>query len=73
MIGEQKPWWYLAHAEDDLNLRFLRMLEGTFFSLEEAQGGLQFYSDTTADLNLFEKSSVIWSPLTNYHQGPYFS
>ena len=30
MNGEQKPGWYLAHAQDDLNLRILRMFVGTF-------------------------------------------
>ena len=33
MNGERRPVWYLAHAQDDPNLRILRMFEGTF-SLE---------------------------------------
>ena len=36
MSGEQMPGWYFAHAEDDLNLRILRMFKGTF-SLDTAQ------------------------------------
>ena len=27
---EKKSGWYFAHAQDDLNLRIFRMLEGTF-------------------------------------------
>ena len=30
MNREQMPAWYLAHAQGDLNLRILRVLEGTF-------------------------------------------
>ena len=30
MNGEQMPGQYFAHAQDDLNLRILRMFEGTF-------------------------------------------
>ena len=33
---EQRPGCYFTHAQDDLNLRILRMLEGTF-SLDEIQ------------------------------------
>ena len=29
MNGEQRPWWYFAHAQD-LNLHILRMFEGIF-------------------------------------------
>ena len=29
-IREQRPKWYLAHAQDDLNLGILRMFEGPF-------------------------------------------
>ena len=32
MTGEQMPGWYIAHAQDNLNLRILRMFEGTFSS-----------------------------------------
>ena len=28
MNGEQRPEWYFTHAQDDLNLRILRMFEG---------------------------------------------
>ena len=35
MHGEQRPGCYFAHAHDDLNLRILRMFEGTF-SLDAA-------------------------------------
>ena len=28
--GEQRPGWYFAHAQDDLNLRILRMFDDTF-------------------------------------------
>ena len=35
MNGKQRPGWYFAHAQDDLNLRILRMFEGTF-SLDAA-------------------------------------
>ena len=31
MNGEQKSGRFFAHALDDMNLRILRMLEGTFF------------------------------------------
>ena len=27
---EQRPWWYFAHEQDDLNLRVFRMFEITF-------------------------------------------
>ena len=30
MNGEQRPGWYFAHAQDDIYLCILRMLEGTF-------------------------------------------
>ena len=30
MNGEQRPGWYFAHAQDNLNLRMLRMFEGIF-------------------------------------------
>ena len=30
MKGEQRPGWYFEHAQDNLNLCILRMLEGTF-------------------------------------------
>ena len=30
MNGEQRPQWYIARAQDDLNLHILRMYEGTF-------------------------------------------
>ena len=30
MDGEQKPVWYFAHAQDDLNQRMLRMFERIF-------------------------------------------
>ena len=30
MNGEQRPGWYFAHVQDDLNLHILRMFEGTF-------------------------------------------
>ena len=36
MDGEQRPGCYFAHAQDDMNLRILRMFEGTF-SLNAAQ------------------------------------
>ena len=29
MNGEQMPWWYFAQAQDDLNMRSLRKIEGT--------------------------------------------
>ena len=29
--GEQRPGWYFAHAQDDLNLRILCMYEGIFY------------------------------------------
>ena len=45
MNGEQRPGWYFARAQDDLNVRILRMLEDTF-SLDAAQ--------TTAVANLRE-------------------
>ena len=35
MNGEQKPRWYFAHAQDDLNLSILRTIEDTF-SLDTA-------------------------------------
>ena len=28
--GEQRPGWYFAHGQDDLNLDILHMFEGTF-------------------------------------------
>ena len=28
--GEQRPGWYFVHGQDDLNLRILRIIEGTF-------------------------------------------
>ena len=28
--GEQRPGWYFAHSQDDLNLRILRTFEGMF-------------------------------------------
>ena len=31
MNGNQRPGQYFAHAQDDLNLLTLRMLEGPFF------------------------------------------
>ena len=31
MNGEQRPGWYFAHVQDDLNLHILRMFEGTFW------------------------------------------
>ena len=30
MNGEQRPGSYFAHAQDDLNLRILRVIEDTF-------------------------------------------
>ena len=30
MNGEQRPVYYFAYAQDDLDLRILRMFEGTF-------------------------------------------
>ena len=36
MNGEQRPGWYYAHVQDDLNLHILRMLEATF-SLDMTQ------------------------------------
>ena len=33
--GEQWPGWHFVYAQDDLNLRILRMFEGTF-SLDAA-------------------------------------
>ena len=35
MNAEQKPGWYFAHAQDDLNLRILRIFEVSF-SLDAA-------------------------------------
>ena len=43
MDGEQKPGWYFLHAQYDLNLRILRMLEGIFFSLDAAYLMMLFY------------------------------
>ena len=34
--GEQRPRWYFAHAQDDLNVHTLRMLQDTF-SLDVVQ------------------------------------
>ena len=31
MKGEQRPGWYFAHAQNDLNLRILLMFEGSFW------------------------------------------
>ena len=36
MNWEQNPGWYFAHAQDNLNLFILHMLEGTFW-LDVAQ------------------------------------
>ena len=30
MYGEQRPGWYFAHAQGDLNMCIFRMLEATF-------------------------------------------
>ena len=30
IYGEQRPGWYFAHAQDDLNLHILHMFKGTF-------------------------------------------
>ena len=30
MNGRQRPVWYFVYAQDDLNLRILRMFEGVF-------------------------------------------
>ena len=34
--GQQRPGWYFAHVQADMNLRILHMFEGTFFFLDEA-------------------------------------
>ena len=36
MNGEQRPKWYFTRAPDDLNLRIMRMFEGSF-SLDATQ------------------------------------
>ena len=50
MNEEQSPGWFFAHVPDDLNLRILKMLEGTFL-LDVAQMILEPASLITAALN----------------------
>ena len=46
MNGEQRPGWYFAHAQNNLNMRILHMLEGIFFFSLDAVNILEMFVPT---------------------------
>ena len=65
MNGEQRPRWYFAHSKDDLNLRILRMFEGTF-SLDAALGGRSVFLNFVQYTYAASGERITYATLANY-------